>query len=187
MEPGNQEEFYSEEVSPSFTPSFTPQTPVEYFKAYDMPDPDLMDRAFGDQAMTLNMVQMGMLTPEYMAANNLTNNDIPAPINEEESLLLDEYSNFQEIYQQYLPFIGENKKEIFFVPEDKIDEHGYPKTNELPELYGFLWTSYNNFFDPANNYWWSQPASVIMDTCSTLWKVAEFSEQVTKQQEDYER
>jgi len=124
----------------------------------------------------LEMMASGQITPEYMAANGMTNENLPTPITDEEFAIIDEFTAFQELYAQYSPFVGDNKKEIFFVPKDKIDEHGYPKTNELPELYSFLWASYNNFFDPSNNYWWSQPANVIMETCSTLWRVAEYTE-----------
>jgi hypothetical protein len=63
-------------------------------------------------------------------------------------------------------------------------------TNALPDLYIFLWNSYNYLFDPKANYWWTEPAETVMAICSDLWRVADYKvradAQYEKDMNDYE-
>lgn len=130
------------------------------------------------------MVAMGML-PEDTELDEL-----PEPINEEDAMILGDYEDFMTVFENLTSVVAESPSTTFFVSKENTDEFGFPMTNNLPELYGFLWTNYNYLFNPDQNYWWSQPADVVMNICSDLWMVADYTEQskilYDKQIKEYE-
>ena len=183
MNPENtQENQYSGQ---SFTPNAGGESeePFDYYWKPEIPDPDVMDRAFGEQSQLLLMQDQGMITPEWLLENQMSMSDLPKPLTEEELAMVDGFQAFQATYAQLLPAVGEYKKEIFKIESDKIDQWGYPMMNQLPDLYGFLWHNYSYMFDP-NSGWWTVQPDEVMSIIGDYWRVAEFKERM---EEEYEK
>ena len=53
------------------------------------------------------------------------------------------HMEFMERHEMFKPYISLIPKEIFFVPEECIDEQGFPNMGMLPDLYSYLWNTYN--------------------------------------------
>lgn len=80
-----------------------------------------------------------------------------------------------ENYAYYEPLIGDLPAKTFLVTDDKKDDWGYPKVStDMPEVYNILWQHFNHFFNPEQNYWWTQDQNTVLNVISDMWKVADF-------------
>ena len=131
-----------------------PPDPTTWFKEQPLLDFDLADRAMGEQSMMLNMMASGKITEVWLEENGMKKSDLPKPIEKEEYKLIDENTQFmQNVYAHYEALVGEQDPSVFLVTDDMKDEQGYPDLKaKKPELYNFLWTNFNNLFDPALDY-----------------------------------
>ena len=75
------------------------------------------------------------------------------------------------------------------MPEQYIDVYGYPIMGFLPDLYTYLWNTYNIFFTPEG--YWATNKETVMSTLGELWTHAEWRDRIIakeqKEIDDWER
>lgn len=95
------------------------------------------------------------------------------------------HSEFLERHELFKPFICLIPKELWYVPPECIDMYGFPIMGLLPELYAYLWNTYNVFFSPDAQ--WVVNSSTVMSTLGELWTHAEWRDRIiAKEQREIE-
>lgn len=109
----------------------------------------------------------------------------PPPKKEVETDVAAKHKEFLERHEIFKPFICLYDRNLWFVPDDKVDSNGYPMMAELQELYMYLWTTYNMFFTPEGQ--WAVNSLTVMSTLGELWQHAEWRDRVIeKEMKEYE-
>lgn len=113
--------------------------------------------------------------------------EMPAKIDDSEAQ--QKHNEFMERHELFKPYIALIPKEIWYVPDECIDQFGYPNMMMLPDLYTYLWTAYNMFFNPDGS--WATTSSTVMSTLGELWQHAEWRDRILdkerKEFEEWER
>lgn len=95
------------------------------------------------------------------------------------------HSEFLERHELFKPYICLIPKELWYVPQEYIDMYGFPIMSLLPELYAYLWNTYNIFFTPDAQ--WATNSSTVMSTLGELWTHAEWRDRIiAKEQKEIE-
>ena len=96
------------------------------------------------------------------------------------------HEEFLERHEMFKPYISLIPRDLWFVPQEYMDPYGYPVMGYLPELYTYLWTTYNMFFNPDGT--WATNSATVMSTLSELWQHAEWRDRVIeKEQKEIEK
>lgn len=107
----------------------------------------------------------------------------------DESEVQQKHKEFLERHEMFKPYISLIPKELWYVPEECLDPNGYPNLGSLPDLYAYLWNTYNVFFTPEGV--WVVPAATVMSTLGELWQHAEWRDRVIEKErrefEEWER
>ena len=109
----------------------------------------------------------------------------PAPTAPVVSDAQKKHAEFLERHELFKPYICLIPKELWFVPEPYFDMFGYPVMALLPELYAYLWNTYNIFFTPEGA--WNTNKETVMSTLGELWTHAEWRDRIiAKEQKEIE-
>lgn len=111
---------------------------------------------------------------------------VEEPQNDEANQKHEEFLDRHEVYKPYINLVP---KELWYVHPDHCDAYGYPMMNILPDLYAYLWTTYNMFFTPEGG--WAVPVETVMSTLGELWTHAEWRDRILekeqKEMDEWER
>lgn len=109
----------------------------------------------------------------------------PAPQKETETDAIQKHKEFLERHELFKPYICLYSRDLWYVPDEVIDQSGYPSLALLPELYTYLWVTYNIFFTPEGA--WTTNSQTVMSTLGELWQHAEWRDRVIeREQREYE-
>lgn len=99
------------------------------------------------------------------------------------------HKEFMERHEVFKPFIMLMPRDLWYVHPSMIDTFGYPIMANLPELYAYLWNTYNVFFNQDGT--WATNAETVMSTLGELWVHAEWRDRIlekeAREMEEYER
>jgi peptide chain release factor subunit 3 len=113
--------------------------------------------------------------------------EVPKENTENETQL--KHEEFLGRHEMFKPYISLIPKEIWFVPQEFVDEFGYPVMAFLNDLYTYLWSTYNVFFTESGG--WATNAETVMSTLGELWQHAEWRDRIIakeqKEMEEWER
>ena len=108
------------------------------------------------------------------------------PVVSENTQKHQEFLTRHEIFKPYICLIP---KELWYVHPEYIDEFGYPVMNMLPDLYAYLWGTYQMFFNPDGT--WNTTSQTVMSTLGELWQHAEWRDRIlekeNREMEEWER
>lgn len=109
----------------------------------------------------------------------------PAPQKEVETDAIQRHNEFLDRHELFKPYICLYSRDLWYVPDECIDPNGFPMMAMLPELYTYLWVTYNMFFTPEGL--WATNAATVMSTLGELWQHAEWRDRVIeKEQKEFE-
>jgi peptide chain release factor subunit 3 len=111
--------------------------------------------------------------------------EVAPPKKEIETEAIQKHAEFMERHDLFKPYICLYDKTLWFVPDEAIDQFGYPNMTMLPDLYMYLWNTYNMFFNTDGQ--WATNAATIMSTLGELWQHAEWRDKIIeKEQREFE-
>lgn len=109
----------------------------------------------------------------------------PPKQNKAESEANEKHEEFLQRHEMFKPYISLIDKNLWYVPDQFIDPNGYPMMVALPDLYTYLWNTYNMFFNPDGT--WAVNAATVMSTLGELWQHADWRDRViAKEQKEIE-
>lgn len=103
------------------------------------------------------------------------------PVQQSSTDAAQKHQEFLDRHEQFKPYISLLNRDLWYVPEDKIDQYGYPIMSQLPELYYYLWNTYGMmFFTPDGQ--WTKNSATIMSTLGELWMHAEWRDRIIEKE-----
>jgi len=98
---------------------------------------------------------------------------------------IQKHNEFLDRHELFKPYICLYDKNLWYVTEEVIDPYGYPMMASLPNLYTYLWMTYNVFFNSDGS--WATNSATVMSTLGELWQHAEWRDRIIeKEQKEYE-
>lgn len=107
------------------------------------------------------------------------------PKQTQESDAVQKHKEFMDRHELFKPYISLIPKDLWYVRDEMIDPQGFPMMAMMPDLYTYLWTYYNMFFNPDGT--WATNAATVMSTLGELWQHADWRDRVLeKEQREFE-